>query len=127
MAAVPPLHDDHDEWVPPYSQKYKGYIVDFMSFVEISAASNNVIINNSGVQQVTNANGQQILANFQERLDNILDANQQAQRAWMEEQFNMMVMNQRRLEGRTIATEGRANTNTSAANNPLAQAELLQY
>ena len=34
MAAVAAFHDEHDDWVFPYNQKYKGYIVDFMSFVE---------------------------------------------------------------------------------------------
>ena len=34
VATVAAFHDDHDDWVFPYSQKYKGYTVDFMSFVE---------------------------------------------------------------------------------------------
>ena len=33
MSAVGAFHDDHDDWVFPYSKKYKGYIVEFMSFV----------------------------------------------------------------------------------------------
>ena len=33
-AALPAIHDDHDDWVFPFNRKYKGYIVEFMSYVD---------------------------------------------------------------------------------------------
>ena len=33
-AGLPAANDDHDDWVFPCNRKYKGYIVEFMSFVE---------------------------------------------------------------------------------------------
>ena len=89
---------EQDTWVFPYSQKYKGYIVDATSFIDFLAKRNssNKSINskdkdnNNLAEQVCNE--QQIFVYIQEQLD-IINANQQADRAWMEEQFNMLRAN----------------------------------
>ena len=97
MAALPALHDELDCWVFPYSRKYKGYIVDVMSFVEFLAANSN---SNSGygLQQAQTVNVQQIFAHIQHKLDRI-EEKQEANKAWMEQQFNRLVLNQQLYGG----------------------------
>ena len=48
------MADEHDNWVFPYSQKYKGYIVDATSFIEFLARSN---ISNKNINNNDNNNG----------------------------------------------------------------------
>ena len=133
MAALPALHDELDCWVFPYSQKYKGYIVDVMSFVEFLHANSNS--NSSyGLQQAPTINVQQILAHIQQKLDRI-DAKQEANRAWMEQQFNRLELNQQ-LYGWTVqqqdqqrrshrqATRELTNAKAKAVNNLPAHAAM---